>query len=270
MKKKTIIILSFICLFNNGSFLFSQKDNFILIEKGIQQFDIDFFGNFYCANNNVLKKYNKDFELLSNYDNKKYGKISQIDVSNPFIILLFYNASNTIVFLDNTLSEVLSPINLDEVGFYNSDIICNSQKGFWIFDYQKSSVFKLNHNLEILQQSNSLFGLVENKLLISMKESNNYLLIRLEDGTILIFDKFANYIKKIFTNQNSIANFEAFNDNIFFISDDDLVIYDIILEKETRYALGLIPKHNEFKIFNNDIFFLDNERLIKKELKKFF
>ena len=268
MKVKILLFLSLLCFLLNCPRSFSQETDFLPINKDsdVELFDIDFFGNYFSVNDNVLKKYDKDYNFLLSYDNKKFGHISQVDASNPFVTLLFYENSNTIVFLDNKFSELLSPVNLDDLGFYNSQIVCNSQKGFWLFDYQKSSVFLIDHNLKTLQQSIPLYSLLGNNLLISMKETNNYLILFLDNSSVIILDQFANFVKKYSPPVDNNISCKSFNDKLFSLAKENLTIYDITNDREEKIILKDLPEYSDYKIINNTLLFFHKGKIYKKEL----
>ena len=81
---------------------------------------VDNFNNIYSIENNELIKssYVKNYY----YRNSLYSNISSIDVRNSLKIKLFYEDSNTLVVLDNKLSEIskinFNIINCDGYGYY--------------------------------------------------------------------------------------------------------------------------------------------------------
>jgi hypothetical protein len=71
----------------------------------------DQFGFYYSIKNNVLSKTKKEESF--EYKNISLGKPTKIDLQNPLKIMLFYENFNTIILLDNQLSET-QKINLSE------------------------------------------------------------------------------------------------------------------------------------------------------------
>lgn len=108
----------------------------------------DQFGYHYSLKNNVLSK-TKDKESFE-YKNISLGKPTKIDFQNPLKIMLFYENFNTIILLDNQLSET-QKINLSENNLPITATAAGlaSQNRLWIynsltqqiglFDYLKNS-----------------------------------------------------------------------------------------------------------------------------------
>jgi len=69
----------------------------------------DQFGFYFSIKNNVLSKTNK--KEFFEYKNISLGKPTKVDIQNPLKIMLFYENFNTIILLDNQLSET-QKINL--------------------------------------------------------------------------------------------------------------------------------------------------------------
>ncbi|MDR2835845.1 MAG: hypothetical protein LBV69_06580 [Bacteroidales bacterium] len=259
MKLKKIIFFIFLIFY----FLNSYSQLEFVEEKEIKakQFSIDILGNFYFLQNNNLRKTLSENNLTYNYDSKSNGLISQIDVSNPFVSLLYYKEINRIVFLDNNFSELRTPINLDDLGFFSTNIICNSHKGFWLYDMQQSHISLIDNNLKTIATGINLYQIIGNDSPVFMKETNNFIFLQLNSNKIIILDKFGNYFKTYkFNNTNYI---DTFNDNIFLLDGQTLTKYSIQEDSETKVTIPKIDNIIEFNVYNNFIYFLTNEKLIK-------
>jgi hypothetical protein len=112
---KKIIFLFYIIQFASA---FSQEQNlkaqFISTQKlAIDEFvGFDSLENLYFITNNTFFKKNK--QDLWQYKNLSAGKISRVDLQNPLKIVLFYENFNTVITLDNQLSET-QKINFSEI-----------------------------------------------------------------------------------------------------------------------------------------------------------
>lgn len=107
----------------------------------------DTFGAFYFIKNNILIKKTK--EKTWQYKNVSFGKIAKVDFENPLNILLFYDTFNTVILLDNQLTEN-KKINFSEINtaviatavgiaFGNKLWVYNSlSQQIGLFDYLKS------------------------------------------------------------------------------------------------------------------------------------
>jgi len=111
---KKLFLLLFIVQFTSA---LAQEQNLKVVPISTQKIDADIFvgfdgmENLYYIKNNVFFKKNK--EESWQYKNISLGKITKIDIQNPLKVMLFYENFNTIILLDNQLSEI-QKINLSE------------------------------------------------------------------------------------------------------------------------------------------------------------
>lgn len=93
----------------------------------------DSYGNLYAirSNNFIKVEANRTLE----FRNVAGGQIAHVDITNPLLIVLFYEAFNTVVLLDNQLNEVRridfntlpGPVIAQSVGLA-------SQNRLWVYD----------------------------------------------------------------------------------------------------------------------------------------
>lgn len=164
-----------------------------------EEIAVDNFGYLYTRSNSALNKYNSNLELMASYSNKSYGNPDVYDVTNPLKILVFYKNRNNVVFLDKTLSEQVSVVNLERKNLLDVLAIGSSnQDGFWVFDNDKQELILFDFNMKEKFKSgsiNQLLGYRISPFVIKEKNKSVYLL----DSNIglLIFDLFAGYHKTI-------------------------------------------------------------------------
>ena len=109
----------------------------------------DPMGNVYIIKNNHLVKFVQDYTQAAEYTNLFLGNIHSIDVSDPLRILIYYKDHNQVVWVDNFLSEIRSPVWLDNLGVDQAQLVCSSnQGGFWIFN-------GLNNQLQYFDEKDS-------------------------------------------------------------------------------------------------------------------
>lgn len=93
----------------------------------------DQFGFYYSVKNNVLHKTNEkeSFE----YKNPALGEITKVSLLNPLKIVLFYEAFNTVVLLDNQLNET-QKINFSEntTPIVASAVAMATQNQLWLYN----------------------------------------------------------------------------------------------------------------------------------------
>lgn len=175
---KKLLPIFFICLLTvsygqDKTYLATKLDATSLTADRFLGYDQ--FGFYYSIKNNVLfkDKKNEHFE----YKNIALGKPTKIDIQNPLKIMLFYENFNTVVLLDNQLSEI-QRINLSEniVPIIASAAGIASQNRLWIynnltqqigfFDYLKNTFQSLTAsfqgNLKYYQSDFNTFHWIDN------------------------------------------------------------------------------------------------------------
>ncbi len=157
-KKITLFFLIF-----QLAFVYAQEQRIDAKLISSQKADFDLFvgfdgvGNLYYINKNILFK--KTENELWQYKNISLGKITKIDFQNQLKIMLYYENFNTIIILDNQLSET-QKINFSEI---ETPILVSaagiaSQNRLWIynsltqqiglFDYLKNTFHTITPSIE--------------------------------------------------------------------------------------------------------------------------
>src|ERR1700704_5165138 len=129
---------------------FPQKNSSFKLIRSIHgdivDFTVDNLNNIYIINStDQIKKLNANGDSVAVYNNiKKYGKVSQIDVSNALKILLYYKDFSTIVTLDR-LMTVRSTIDLGKKNIFQVKTIGLSyDNNIWVFDELENKLKKIN------------------------------------------------------------------------------------------------------------------------------
>src|SRR5215204_7381101 len=106
------------------------------IKGDIAAFTADNFDNIYLLNSyDQLKKIAANGDSVAVFNNvRRYGKVAQIDVSNPLRVLLFYKDFATVVVLDRLLSN-RSTIDLRKQDIFQVEAVCLSYDNkIWLYD----------------------------------------------------------------------------------------------------------------------------------------
>lgn len=240
---KNVLLLFFIlfCTVSFGQekiFVATKQDSIVLTADHFLGYDQS--GFYYSIKNNVLSKTKR--EKSFEYKNISLGKPTKIDFQNPLKIMLFYENFNTIILLDNQLSET-QKINLSEndVPIMAAAAGIASQNRLWIynsltqqiglFDYLKNTFQSITPsfegNLKYYESNFNTFQWIDNNL-------NWY--------SCDIFGKTTTLGKVADFDQMQVIN----DHTILFLKDGKLQLQDIR---------------------NNTIFSIEN---VKKSFKKFY
>jgi hypothetical protein len=220
---------------------------------------IDNLNNIYSIKNNELIK-SSDVKNYY-YRNSLYSNISSIDVRNSLKIKLFYEDSNTLVVLDNKLSEI-SKINFNIINPNKiiSKFSASNDNNIWVYN-------ELNSKIELYNYINNTFKVVNSEIsgeVISLESNYEYCWV-LTDSHIYKFNYFGSLITKIAV--NNIQQIETFNDALLFKKNNELFYYDQDLLIEYKLDLeNLLIK--DFFVINQSLYIYDSEHFIKYQIQK--
>ncbi len=203
----------------------------------------DPIGNVYIIKNNNLRKFGLDHTQVADYTNPFLGNIHSIDVSDPLRILLYFKDHNQIIWVDNFLSEILSPIWLDVLGVDQALLVCSSnQGGFWIFNGLNNQLQYFDVNLQFVHESISLNSLTGPDIQPTyLVEKSRMVYLNVPGFGILIFDRFGNYSKTIAL--DIPAEFQVTDQNLYYFKEGDLHSYDM---QTTGSGLLQLPEEDGF------------------------
>ena len=130
-----------------------------LIKGDFKIFEMDNLGDLYLLNNrNQLLKFNVEGVLRFEFSLNGLGEISNIDVSNPQKILLYYPQYQNIVIVDNTLSEI-KRLNLEELGYWDIQAVAVSKdNNIWIHDPINHHMLKIDPSGGVQLSSNEFYN----------------------------------------------------------------------------------------------------------------
>jgi hypothetical protein len=227
-------------------FLSFQPAEFQLI-KNIhvdgERFYSDPLGNVYIIQNNHLLKYDRDYTRAAEYTNLFLGRIHSIDVSDPLRILIYYKDYNQVVWVDNFLSEIRSPIWLDNLGADQARLVCSSnQGGFWIFNGLNNQLQYFDVNLQFVHESMALNSITSKDIQpVYMVEKSRKVYLNVPGFGILVFDLFGNYSKTIPV--EIAGEFQVTDQNLYYFKSGELFSVDL----KTYNTLKLpLPVENGF------------------------
>lgn len=156
-KKGTIISFLLLFPFFSWSQVPDTSYKHIFKIKDVQYFTVDPLQNLYClSSNEELIKYAPTGKPLFSYSNTTLGKITFIDASDPFNILLFYSEQQILVLLDRTLNE-RSQMDLRTSTIGQAAAVALSfDNNIWIFDDYEGILVKMDEYSNILVTSDFL------------------------------------------------------------------------------------------------------------------
>ncbi len=231
--------------------------------KKFEIISVDQFENiFFCEETKIIKIRKFDKKRLE-YDFSSFGQLTKIITTNPLRTTLFFEESQTIVFLDKNLNQLNTEMKIQNIqNNIISDIETHSNLIFLLskknnevctYDLKKFKIINCNKQLEIQKNKYlKLFLNTENLILL-----NNEKIIILDENLIPKSTYKIENCEKIFFNNDSV--YLKVNNKLYKAST--MYIDDSVFVKN-------LPENNLLYIQNNILFewrggFLWEEKLTK-------
>ena len=220
---------------------------------------VDNFSNLYFIKNNELIKISEKDTFY--YRNNFYSNITSLDVKNPLRIQLLYEDFNSLLVLDNKLSEISRvDFNFLEPTKTVSKVSASSDNNIWIYN-------ELNSKLELFNYINQKSKVINYEIsgeMISLISNYKYCWV-LTDSHIFKFNYFGSLISKL--KVTKIQQIENFNNTLIFKRDNQLYYYSEDFLTENKFDLGdLLIK--DFFVTNQSLYIYDSEHFIKYQIQK--
>lgn len=186
---------------------------------------VDALGNMYVIHGGEIKKYNPQGVFQKTFSNKRYGRIDDIDISNPLKILVYYKDFQQVLFLDNQLSPAADVISLEKAGYEQTSLVCSSlNNSFWLYDKQNNELVRFSQDLRALVKTGNLKRILDLDLQPGyMREYGNYLYLNCPREGILVFDIYGTFYKTIPI--KNLKEFTIINGNVFYYEKSVLKEY---------------------------------------------
>jgi hypothetical protein len=220
----------FFLLFTVRLVSIAQNDSsfvpFVKIKGDITAFAADNFDNIYLLNSSdQLKKINGNGDSVAIFNNvRKYGKVAQIDVSNPLRVLLYYKDFSTVVILDRLLS-IRTTIDFRKQDIFHVQAVCLSYDNqIWLYDEFEHKLKKIDENGKLLFATSDfrqLFG--EAFAFTSISDQDGFLYLYDKNKGVYVFDYYG-ALKNIFS-LTGYDNFRAVGKFITGTRNDSLMRY---------------------------------------------
>ena len=249
-------------------FLFSQSDfgrNTKIIDKiRGEEITVDRFGNIYIIQESILYKCNMEGALLYTYSNFLLGSISTVDVDNSMKIMLYYQESATLLFLDDRLAPISEPINLMDRNFTSLSLATYSANNqICIYDFVNMDLIFLDMYFKPISKTHYNFPNFRPTQLMEMP-GKMFAMHNPNDG-LYLFDSFGTYIKKIGVVSDS--KLQISNNIIYYLKEGKLHAFNYQELKDNVIDL----KQDNIKqcvVYRNNIILLNQKgEVIIREVK---
>ena len=189
------------------------------------------------------------------------GNISFVDVNLALKPLLYYEDTQAIVFLDNTLSKQGETIYPIDHGFSNVTKVCHSaDNSFWLFERDGFELHRIDRQMQVISGTGSLDLLLGRTIEPDyMVERGNRLYVKDPKKGIYVFDIYGNWVKTIPLNVE--GKIEVYKELIYFLENGDVKKYD--QKKFLDLSLDLSDEKLDDFSFQADRIFTKKKDLIE-------
>jgi len=247
-KQINILFLFFIFSFT----CFAQVDSsfmpFKKIKGDIVAFAADNFDNLYLLNSyDQLKKINAKGDSVAIFNNvRKYGKVAQIDVSNPLRVLLYYKDFSTVVILDRLLN-VRGTIDFRKQDIFQVQAVCLSYDNkIWLYDEFDHKLKKIDEDGKLLFTTTDFRQLFNEAFsFTTICDQDGYLYLYDKNKGVYVFDYYGT-LKNIFSltgydNFKTVGKFitATRNDSLMRYQPSSLLLQEVKLPEAFRKAQSI-------------------------------
>jgi len=221
----------------------------VKIKGDIIAFAADNFDNIYLLNSSdQIKKIDGNGDSVAVFNNvRRYGKVAQIDVSNPLRVLLYYKDFSTVVVLDRLLS-IRTTIDFRKQDIFQVQAVCLSYDNqIWLYDEFEHKLKKIDENGKLLFATTDfrqLFG--EAFSFTSISDQDGFLYLYDKNKGVYVFDYYG-ALKNIFslTGYNNFRVVGKFitgtrNDSLMRYYPANLLLQEVKLPEAFRQAQSIL------------------------------
>lgn len=235
----------------------------------VKKVSIDPYSNFYIADDrgNVFKFDSVGRQVLQ-FSPPKKANVTILEAWRTVNIFLFYRDLQEYTILDRFLttstpnSTFRGQNDLDEkrIGFARIANL-SSDNNLWVFDDEDFSLKKLNTRTNQVVMHTPLNLILDPQFyeLTYMREYQNLLFINDKNSGLLVFDNLGNYKTKI--PHEGVVYFNFLGNNLYFISNDHLVTFDIYTARQQSIPLPQNKKYQYALMGNEKIYLFSSDHV---------
>jgi hypothetical protein len=161
----------------------------------VQSFTSDKLKQIYLITpNQVLLKCTESGKVLFEFSNRYLGRLSKVDASDPFDLLLFYPDYQTILFLDRTLN-LTADVRLKTEEFPLPALVAvGRDRQIWIYDGALNTINQIDRQGTIKHTSQDLSLLLGRRFVPNQMVTNEKGIYLIDpDQGVLVFDFFGQF-----------------------------------------------------------------------------
>lgn len=227
-----LVLMAFYFQVGNGQTLELKESKAVDMDRFV---GFDNYQNLYFLKDRVLHKQGKDGNFVFNA--LQLGRISSVDIINPLKVVVFFEDTNTVVLLDNKLSEI-ERISFNYLNnFFNAGTATTAgNNSLWIFNLDSQQLEMYNYKTKSQTIVSQPFpGKVK-----SQASNFNYCFI-LTEGKIRAFNVYGSFLNE--TPSEGYERIVQQNENLVAVKDNQLYYYKDFARHKSKTSEG--PVHLE-------------------------
>jgi hypothetical protein len=195
----------------------------------------DPLGQFYIVRSGTIVKYDVMGDSAYSWSDPQTGSITMIDTGDPMRTLVYQKDFNLLRFLNNRLTPIAGVTRLDDLGIpFPIALATSRQGGFWVLSGSTLSIRLVSPQLNTVVESAAI-NLPQTTDFEGYRlvESGDQLFLFIPGHEILVFDLFANLVKKI---PLKALSFQVYGNRILLIYPDRVILWkDPVTPEETIF-----------------------------------
>ncbi|PKP39823.1 MAG: hypothetical protein CVT98_00330, partial [Bacteroidetes bacterium HGW-Bacteroidetes-15] len=125
----------------------------ILLMGQTQSISPDGIGAYWFIKDSKVLKIDFEGNVKSSYSNLMLGNPSEIDPSDPFRIVVFFQGSQSIVIINNDANILGKPITISELGLGEVTLVSRSSRvGLWFLHRESAEIVRVDNQLSKVEQ----------------------------------------------------------------------------------------------------------------------
>ena len=222
---------------------------------------IDPLGNLYILEGNSLTKFDPAGDSVCSWSDPKTGRVTLADAGDPLRIMVYQRDFNLVRFLNNRLAPLADPIALDDLGLTTPLTlgVCR-QGGFWVLDGNSTRLRLIGPRLTTVVESIPL-NLPSTQVTAGYRlfESGDHVYLLIPDREILVFDLFANLIRKIPLRMQA---FGVYGNRILLVRPESVSLWNNPVTDEEMIWTDDSADLREACLFQNRLFFRTSRQAV--------
>jgi hypothetical protein len=190
----------------------------------------DGLGGFWTIDGFAVEKIDGNGNRIATFTNQILGKPYSIDPSDPFRVMVFFQNTQNVVFLDNNASQIGKHVYLGNLGLGEVTLACRSARGgIWLYHREGWEMVRTNPQISRIEQRIALPASLNQSQPNFMLEYQKVLYVGVNNKLIIPFDLYGFSSHPIDIQYN--FEFGFYQNNLLTVSSDTIIRISLVDKK---------------------------------------